>query len=72
MQMKQAEDLMKRRVFKEADQLYSRIHDIVASFSPENSPMMDVVNRKSLPVFHFRIGSWSCTLAPIAPQTPFL
>lgn len=44
--MKQAEDLMSRRVFKEAEQLYSRIHDIVSSFSPENSPMIDVVNRK--------------------------
>lgn len=44
--MKQAEDLMSKRVFKEADQLYSRIHDIVSSFSPENSPMVDVVNRK--------------------------
>ena len=53
--MKQAEDLMSRRVYKEADQLYSRIHDIVSSFSPENSPMIDVVNRKF---------AWSCLYQP--------
>ncbi len=46
--MKQAETLMTKGVYKEAEQLYSRVHDIVASFSPANSPMMDVINRKSL------------------------
>lgn len=46
--MKQAEALMAKGVYKEAEQLYSRVHDIVASFSPVNSPMMDVINRKSL------------------------
>ena len=44
--MKQADALVKKGVYKEAEQLYSRVHDIVASFSPKNSPMMDVINRK--------------------------
>ena len=48
--MKQAETLMTKGVYKEAEQLYSRVHDIVASFSPANSPMMDAINRKLL--FH--------------------
>ena len=44
--MKQAEVLMQRRAFVEADQLYSRVNEIIGSFSPANSPMIDVINRK--------------------------
>lgn len=44
--MQQAEQLKNKRVFKEAEQLYSRVHDIVSSFSPANGPMIDVINRK--------------------------
>ena len=46
MQMKQAEALVKRHAFSESEQLYSRVNDIVASFSPANGPMIDVINRK--------------------------
>ena len=45
-QMKQADALVKRHAFSEAEQLYSRVNDIVASFSPANGPMIDVINRK--------------------------
>ncbi|OAO13436.1 hypothetical protein AV274_4881 [Blastocystis sp. ATCC 50177/Nand II] len=51
-EMKQADTLVKKGVYKEAEQLYSRVHDIVASFSPKNSPMMDVINRKKLGLFY--------------------
>ncbi|KAK8828760.1 hypothetical protein WA577_000241 [Blastocystis sp. JDR] len=51
-EMKQADTLVKKGVYKEAEQLYSRVHDIVASFSPKNSPMMDVINRKKLELFY--------------------
>ena len=44
--MQQAETLKKKRVYKEAEQLYNRVNDIVSSFSPANGPMVDVVNRK--------------------------
>ena len=44
--MKQAEALVTRHAFSEAEQLYSRVNDIVASFSPANGPMIDVINRK--------------------------
>ena len=44
--MKQAEALVKRNALAEAEQLYSRVNDIVSSFSPETSPMVDVINRK--------------------------
>ena len=44
--MKQADALVKRHAFSEAEQLYSRVNDIVASFSPANGPMIDVINRK--------------------------
>ena len=40
------EALVKRHAFSEAEQLYSRVNDIVASFSPANGPMIDVINRK--------------------------
>ena len=50
-EMRQAKDLVEKRVFKEAEQLYSRVYDIVSSFSPENSPMLDVVNRKKLELY---------------------
>ena len=45
-QMQQAETLKNKRVYKEAEQLYNRVNDIVSSFSPANGPMVDVVNRK--------------------------
>ena len=44
--MQQAQNLMNKGVYKEAEQLYSRVNDIVASFSPKNGPMVDVINRK--------------------------
>ena len=44
--MQQAETLKNKRVYKEAEQLYRRVNDIVSSFSPANGPMVDVVNRK--------------------------
>lgn len=44
--MNQAESLVKRGAYPEAEQLYNRVNDIVSSFSPANSPMIDVINRK--------------------------
>lgn len=67
--MKQAGDLVEKRVFKEAEQLYSRVYDIVSSFSPENSPMIDVVNRKFASFVCLSVGSWSCILVQTVPQT---
>lgn len=43
---------MQRRAFVEADQLYSRVNEIIGSFSPANSPMIDVINRKKLEVYY--------------------
>ena len=44
--MQQAAMLTKKKAFKEAEQLYTRVSDIVSSFSPANGPMIDVINRK--------------------------
>ena len=50
--MQQAESLVKRGAYPEAEQLYSRVNDIVSSFSPANGPMVDVINRKFGFPFH--------------------
>lgn len=68
-QMRQAKDLVEKRVFKEAEQLYSRVYDIVSSFSPENSPMLDVVNRKFVSFVCSSVGNWICILVQTVSQT---
>ena len=68
--MKQAEVLKSKRAVKEAEQLYSRVHDIVSSFSPENSPMIDVVNRKSFLSFGVKLGNWSFFISLTSLMTP--
>ena len=64
--MQQAEQLKNKRVYKEAEQLYSRVNDIVSSFSPANGPMVDVINRKYFVCnASHSLESLSCTTYPI-------
>ena len=64
--MQQAEQLKNKRVYKEAEQLYSRVNDIVSSFSPANGPMVDVINRKySISRKYYSLESLNYTTYPI-------